>query len=157
MRKINKSLLAVLVILALIVSAGWVSAHGRFNRGGRGFKHMKYQLTEEEMQAKREERKIKMEAVQTAMDSGNYEEWKTLVSERRPQLVNIITEDKFEKFVNYRNTMKANREAEQNMRDELGLPNKGLRGRRGRGRFGCRHMKGFKPGVIKSEQLPIQP
>lgn len=129
-----------IVALAMVAILGisMVTAHG--------FGMWNSDLTEEEKAEMQEQR----EAMKTAIESGDYETWETLMNERVARMQEKINEDTFEKLQEKRANMAQIREAVEEaketgdwseveaLKDELGIEGKGRFGKRGfgKGRFG---------------------
>lgn len=75
----------------------------------------------EQFEQFREERQAEHEALQEAIESGDYQAWKNII-DSRPRITDVITEDNFDQFVQMHNYMQSGDfEAAQTIRDELGL------------------------------------
>lgn len=110
-----------LVATTLIVSS-LASAHGfggQFDRGNISPER------QQAMEEARQEMEAYQGAIQTALDNGDYEAWKTAI-DSHPRITNIINADNFGQFVQMHNYMQeGDFEAAQEIRDELGLENTG--------------------------------
>jgi len=110
-----------LVATTLIVSS-LASAHGLGGQFDRGNISPERQQAMEEA---RQEMETYHDAIQTALDNGDYEAWKTAM-DSHPRITDIINADNFGQFVQMHNYMQeGDFEAAQEIRDELGLEKAG--------------------------------
>ena len=127
-----------IVALAMVAVLGisMVSAHG--------FGMWNSELTEEEKAEMQKQR----EATKTAIESGDYGTWETLMNEKVARMQERINEDTFtkvkEKYANKALIKEAVKEAKETgdwsgveaLKDELEIEGKGRFGKRGFGRMG---------------------
>jgi hypothetical protein len=107
-------------------------------------------LTEEqfdEMVEKHAERQDHKEAMEAALESGNYDVWAALIAEQNPDapILEKITEENFDKFVELHEL----REQEKVLAEELGLE-KGLGGGQEKGGLGQK--QGRDQGMQRGKQ-----
>jgi hypothetical protein len=135
----NKKISSVFAIsIIALLSVGFVSAF-QFGNG-----LMNQNLSEEEVQAHREE-------IRTSVENGDYSTWKALMEERLAELEASLTEENFNQIMErhqeraqFRGAMQEARESGdyskmQELKEESGF---GGMGHRGRGQFGggCKEM-----------------
>lgn len=127
-----------IVALAMVAVLGisMVSAHG--------FGMWNSDITEEE----KAEMQGQKEAMKTAIESGDYGTWETLMNEKVVQMQERINEDTFEKLQERHANMAQIREAVEEaketgdwseveaLKDEFGIEGKGRFGKKGFGRMG---------------------
>ena len=105
------------LLLTTLVVSSVASADTLFSRGqglGRNFDSEVHKQMMEQMHKEHE-------AIQAALESGDYQTWKDLV-DSRPRITDIITADNFDQFVQMHNYMQeGDFEAAEDIRDELGL------------------------------------
>ena len=79
--------------------------------------------------ARLEEMQERHDAMQTALENGDYDAWKGII-DSRPRISDVITEDNFDQFVEMHQLMQdGDREGAQEIAEELGLPGKGKFGK----------------------------
>ncbi|MBU1118787.1 hypothetical protein KKH43_02825 [Patescibacteria group bacterium] len=127
--KKKKSVVIALSALAFVLSAVSVASFARANDDS----------TESSVRPKMEQRDEMREAV----ENGDFAKWKETV-ESKPKVTDYITEENFSKFSEMHKLMRdGNREEAEKIREELGLPDKGMRGPGGKGKGRGMHREGF--------------
>lgn len=106
-----------LLVTTLVVSSV-ASADSLFPGRGQGpkinFDPAEHEQMMEQMQEERE-------AIQAAIDAGDYQAWKDII-DSRPRITDVITADNFDQFVQMHKYMQeGDFEAADTIRDELGL------------------------------------
>lgn len=104
-------LVATTLIVSSLASAGeW---GGKFQ--GKNFDPARHEAMQESH-----------EAMQTALENGDYDAWRAIV-DSRPRITDAINEDNFDQFVQMHNYMQeSDFEATSEIRAELGLPERGM-------------------------------
>lgn len=128
MKKKNIAILSVLALTVILMGATTVSAADK--KMDRNRDNNRPVLTDEqkaEMEIRREEMKVEQEAMQKALESGDYNTWKSLIEARQAKQVNIletIDENNFAKFAEMNKLMgDKNFEGAKIIAEELGLNN----------------------------------
>lgn len=131
----------VALAMVAVLGVGMVSAFGF----GNGFGFMKSELTDEDKAEMQEQH----EAMQTAIENGDYATWKSMMEERIAKMQSQITEENFntireqhQKMSEFRTAMQEARESGdfskvQELQEEYGLERRG---------FGKGMKAGFKMG-----------
>ncbi len=145
----NKYIIASSIVAFAVLLVATTATSAAF--GGDGWGKNLNPEQKQEMQEKKAEWKAEKDArraeMQTIMDGGDYEAWKTAVEERQAKRFNIldvINEDNFDKLVEMHNLKQAGDiEGAKAIAEELGLPGIGQGQMR-------RHMGGMKMGHLKN-------
>ncbi len=154
----KKYIIASSIVAFAVLLVGTTVASAAFRDGpDRGKNLTAEQKQERELMRteKQAEMEAHREAMQTAMENGDYNTWKKLIEEKQAKRVNIldiINEDNFDKLVEMHNLKQAgDMEGAKMIADELGLSGMGMGGKMGR------HFKGKGGGHFagnKGNEMP---
>ncbi len=124
----NAAIISFAILAVVFTGVTAVSATGNQNKGEKN--NNRPVLTDEqraEMEAKREEMQAEQEAMQSAITTGDYNTWKSLVEARQAKQVNIldvVSESNFAKFAEMHKLMESKDfEGAKTIAEELGLNN----------------------------------
>ena len=93
----------------------------------------------------KEEKMAEKEEMKQVIEDGDYNKWKEIM-DSRPKITDYINEDNFDQFSKMHKLMdEGNFEEAKEIHDELGLPDKGMKGKGMHKGFG----KGFGKGMHK--------
>ncbi len=158
----NAAIISFAILTVVFMGATAVSAAG--NKMGKNKDVDRPVLTDEqkaEMETKRTEMQAEQEAMQSAITSGDYSAWKSLVEARQAKQVNIldvVNESNFTKFAEMHKLMESKDfEGAKTIAEELGLNNiHGMGMGMGMRDHGMGHGCGERPEQPTTKMLKLQ-
>jgi len=139
MKHKNKKYLAVGSLMMAIMLFGGVALANTSKAQGNADDQ------KEQIETMKEEKMAEKEEMKQVIEDGDYNKWKEIM-DSRPKITDYINEDNFDQFSKMHKLMdEGNFEEAKEIHDELGLPDKGMKGKGMHKGFG----KGFGKGMHK--------